>query len=145
MPTRTASAEWKGTLKEGNGVMRLPDGNFEGPYTFVSRFESGEGTNPEELVGGAIAGCFSMFLSALISKEDLTPTSIQTTASVTIESGDDGPSVTQISLETTADVPGISDQKLQELAQTAKEKCPISKLYAGTSISMAVRLVSVSH
>ena len=139
MPTRSASAEWKGTLKEGNGVMNLPDGKFEGPYTFVSRFESGEGTNPEELIGGAIAGCFSMFLSALISKEDITPTSIQTTAAVTLETTDDGPAITSIQLDTSADVPGISDEKLQELAQTAKEKCPISKLYAGTEISLVIQ------
>ena len=142
MSTRTASAEWNGTLKEGKGVMNLPDGQFEGPYTFVSRFESGEGTNPEELVGGAISGCFSMFLSALISKENITPTSIKTTASVTLETTDDGPAITSIHLETSADVPGISNEKLQELAQTAKEKCPISKLYSGTTISLTIELVN---
>ena len=80
MTTRTSSAEWKGTLKEGAGTMKLASGAYEGPFTFASRFESGKGTNPEELIGAAHAGCYSMFLSALLSNAGLTPTSISTTA-----------------------------------------------------------------
>ena len=107
-------------------------GAFEGPFTFVSRFEEGEGTNPEELVGAAHAGCYSMFLSALISGENLTPTSIETTASVHL--GDDnGPKITSIDLVCEAVVPGLAQEKFAELAQTAKEKCPISRLYTGST------------
>jgi osmotically inducible protein OsmC len=138
MTTRTASAVWNGTLKEGKGVMKY--GAFEGAYTFASRFETGEGTNPEELVGAAHAGCYSMFLSALLSKEGLTPDSIATTAKV--ELGDDGgPKITSIALSCEAKVSGIDDAKFQELAAAAKAKCPISRLYAGTEISVSAKLL----
>jgi osmotically inducible protein OsmC len=113
--------------------------NYNGPFTKASRFETGEGTNPEELVGAAIAGCYSMFLSALLSKEGLTPDSIATTA--TVELGqDDGPKITSIALETNVKVAGIAEAKFQELVGVAKAKCPISRLYAGTNISVAARL-----
>lgn len=137
MTTRTASALWTGTLKEGKGTMKY--GAYEGAYTFASRFETGEGTNPEELVGAAHAGCYSMFLSALLSKEGLTPESIQTTAKVELGQ-DDGPKITSIQLETLAKVPGITDDAFQKLAATAKEKCPISRLYAGTEIKVTAKL-----
>jgi len=137
MATRKATAQWTGTLKEGKGTMSY--GKFEGPYTFASRFESGEGTNPEELVGAAHAGCYSMFLSALLSKEGLNPKSIKTTA--TVELGDDdGPKITSITLACEASVDGIDDAKFQELAATAKAKCPISRLYAGTNIVVEAKL-----
>jgi len=138
MTTRTASAVWNGTLKEGNGVMKY--GAFEGAYTFASRFESGEGTNPEELVGAAHAGCYSMFLSALLSKEDLTPESISTTAKVELGQ-DDGPKIVSIALSCEAKVSGIDNAKFQELAAAAKAKCPISRLYAGTEISLEAKLL----
>ena len=137
MATRQATAKWHGTLKEGNGVMKY--GEFEGPYTFVSRFEEGEGTNPEELVGAAHAGCYSMFLAALISGEDLTPTSIETTASVHL-GDDDGPKITSIDLVCEAVAPGLEEGKFAELVQTAKEKCPISRLYAGTELNLSAQL-----
>lgn len=138
MTTRTASAVWNGTLKEGNGTMKY--GAFEGAYTFASRFESGEGTNPEELVGAAHAGCYSMFLSALLSKEGLTPDAITTTAKVELGQ-DDGPKITSIALSVEAKVSGVDEAKFQELAEAAKAKCPISRLYAGTEISLAAKLV----
>ena len=139
MATRQATAKWEGTLKEGKGVMKY--GEFKGPFTFVSRFEEGEGTNPEELAGAAHAGCYSMFLSALISADKLTPTSIQTTASVHL-GNDDGPNITSIDLECEAVVPGLDADKFAELAQTAKKKCPISRLFAGTEINLSAKLVS---
>ena len=117
MATRQATAQWHGTLKEGNGVMKY--GAYEGPYSFVSRFEDGEGTNPEELVGAAHAGCYSMFLSALISGENLTPTSVETTASVHL-GDDDGPKITSIDLVCEAVVPGLEQGKFGELAQTIR-------------------------
>ena len=138
MTTRQATALWTGTLKEGKGTMKY--GSVEGqPYTFASRFETGEGTNPEELVGAAHAGCYSMFLSALLSKEGLTPQKIETTA--TVELGqDDGPKITSIKLTTKAKVSGIDNDAFQKLVATAKEKCPISRLYAGTDISVSATL-----
>jgi len=139
MATRQATAKWNGTLKDGNGVMNY--GAFEGPFTFASRFEDGKGTNPEELVGAAHAGCFSMFLSALISGDNLTPTSVQTTASVHLGE-DGGPKITSIDLNCEAVVPGLDEAKFTEYAQTAKEKCPISRLYAGTQINLTAKLVS---
>jgi osmotically inducible protein OsmC len=139
MATRQATAKWNGTLKDGDGVMQY--GVFEGPFTFASRFEDGKGTNPEELVGAAHAGCFSMFLAALISGDNLTPTSVETTASVHIGE-DDGPKITSIDLNCEAVVPGLDEAKFTEYAQTAKEKCPISRLYAGTEINLTAKLVS---
>jgi len=138
MATRQATAKWNGTLKDGNGIMNY--GDFEGPYTFVSRFEEGPGTNPEELVGAAHAGCFSMFLAALASGDNYTPTSVQTTASVHLGE-DDGPKITSIDLNCEAVIPGLDPGKFAEYAQTAKEKCPISRLYAGTEINLNVKLV----
>ena len=139
MTTRKASAVWNGTLKEGKGKMSY--GAFEGAYTFASRFEEGEGTNPEELVGAAHAGCYSMFLSALLSKENLKPEAINTTATVELGRDDTGPRITSITLDCKAKVSGIEDAKFQEIAAEAKAKCPISRLYAGTDISVTARLM----
>jgi len=139
MAIRNASAKWNGTLKEGNGTMTFAD--YNGPYTFVSRFEEGEGTNPEELVGAAHAGCYSMFLSALLSGKDLTPESVETKATVHLGSDDTGPVITNIDLECTAKVEGIDNSNFQELVQEAKAKCPISRLYAGTTINLTASLV----
>jgi len=139
MATRQASAKWQGTLKEGNGIMKF--GVYEGPFSFVSRFEEGEGTNPEELVGAAYAGCYSMFLSALISGENLTPTSVETTASVHL-GDDDGPKIPSIDLVCEAVVPGLDEEKFAELAQTSKEKFPISRLYAGREVNLSAKFSS---
>jgi osmotically inducible protein OsmC len=140
MATRKASALWNGTLKDGKGTMKY--GAFEGPYTFASRFETGEGTNPEELVGAAQAGCYSMFLSALLSKKELTPDSVETVATVELGRDDTGPLITSIALECTAKVSGIAEADFQEVANEAKEKCPISRLYKGTEITLKATLVS---
>ena len=103
MAIRTSSAEWKGTLKEGAGTMKLASGAYEGPYTFASRFEEGKGTNPEELLGAAHAGCFSMFLSALLTGAGFKPTRIATMATVHLT---EGPTISLIELQTQAEVPG---------------------------------------
>ncbi len=136
MAIRHAQAEWKGTLREGSGTMKF--GTFQGPYTYASRFESGEGTNPEELLGAAHAGCFSMFLSALLTKAGFKPTRIQTTATVHLE---DGPAIKTIELKTEAQVPNLDDAKFQELAAEAKAGCPVSKALSGVDIKLQATLV----
>jgi osmotically inducible protein OsmC len=138
MTIRTAHATWEGTLKEGKGVMKLPSGDYEGPYTWASRFSDGKGTNPEELIGAAHAGCYSMFLSALLTGNDTPPVRVQTSAAVHLG---EGPTITNIDLVCRAHVPGISEEKFQELAQAAKEKCPVSKVLAGAEISLQASLV----
>jgi osmotically inducible protein OsmC len=126
--TSTANAEWKGSLKEGSGHMRFGSGAYDCEFTFASRFETGKGTNPEELLAAAHAGCFSMQLSGLLTANGTPPTSVQTTAKVTIQAGE---GITSSALETAAVVPGIDQAKLTELAEKAKEICPISKAVAG--------------
>jgi osmotically inducible protein OsmC len=138
MATSKATAKWNGTLKEGTGVMKY--GQVEGPFTFASRFEEGEGTNPEELVGAAHSGCFSMFLAAILSQDGFKPNSIETSASVHLGE-DDGPKITRIDLDCNADVPGLDDAKFAQYTQTAKEKCPISRLFSGTEINLSAKLV----
>lgn len=138
MTTRTSSAEWKGTLKEGAGTLKLASGAYEGPYTFASRFESGPGTNPEELIGAAHAGCFSMFLSALLSKEGFNPTRIATSATVHLT---EGPTISLIELDCQAEVPGLSEETFQEKAAAAKAGCPVSKVLAGTEIRLTAKLL----
>ena len=137
MAVRRSSAEWKGTLKEGAGTMKLGSGAWEGPFTFASRFESGRGTNPEELIGAAHAGCFSMFLSALLTKAGFMPTRIATTATVHLG---EGPTITLIELDTEAAVPGLSAADLQTHAEAAKKGCPVSKALTGPEIKLNARL-----
>ncbi len=139
MATRTSKAVWTGTLKEGSGTMNFS--NYEGPYSFVSRFEEGEGTNPEELVGAALAGCYSMFLSALISGEDLVPERVQTSATVHLEADDIGPVISKIELNCEVKCDGLSEGKFEELSAVAKERCPVSRLYASARIELKARLV----
>ena len=136
MTTRTSSAEWKGTLKEGAGTMKVGSGAYEGPFTWASRYESGKGTNPEELIGAAHAGCFSMALSSRLSKAGFTPTSIRTTATVHLNEG----TINLIELNTEAVVPGLSDQAFQEKAADAKQNCPVSKALAGAEIKLTAKL-----
>ena len=138
MPIRTSSAEWKGTLKEGSGTVKLASGAFEGPYTFASRFESGKGTNPEELIGAAHAGCFSMFLAALLTEAGHPPQSVRTTAAVHLGAG---PTITRIELSTEAAVPGIDAQSFQEHAEAAKKNCPVSKALTGPQVTLSARLI----
>jgi len=138
MATRKATARWNGTLKDGSGVMKY--GDVEGPFTFASRFEEGKGTNPEELVGAAHSGCFSMFLAALLSGDNYKPARVQTTASVHLGE-ENGPKITSIDLDCEAEVPGLDADKFAQYAQTAKEKCPISRLFAGTKINLSAKLI----
>jgi len=130
MPKRTANAVWNGSLEEGNGTMRMRSGSYEGPYTFQSRFKEGEGTNPEELIAAAHAGCFSMALSGDLGRAGYEPESVETTATVHLEMGDGPPTVARIVLDTQARVPGIEDGEFQELAEGAKQNCPISRALA---------------
>ena len=139
MSIRKATAQWSGTLKEGKGLMNFS--NYSGPFTFLSRFEEGSGTNPEELVGAAHAGCYSMFLSALISGENLVPESIETTASVHLERDDVGPVVSTIELDCTVKCDGLSQEKFEELAAAAKAKCPISRLVSSADIKLDAKLI----
>jgi osmotically inducible protein OsmC len=139
MAVRKADALWEGTLKEGSGTMKFAD--YEGPYTFVSRFEEGEGTNPEELVGAAHAGCYSMFLAAQLTSAGFQPNSVKATATVHLGRDDKGPKITLIELDVTADVPDVSEEQFAELAQKSKELCPISRALAATEISLNAKMV----
>lgn len=127
MAVTRANAMWEGNLTEGKGTMTLPKGNFSGPYTRASRFESGEGTNPEELIGAALAGCFSMFLAGQLAKNDTPAIRIETSATVTMG---EGPTITRIALETEAEVPGIDADAFTEIAERSKRNCPVSKALA---------------
>ena len=137
MATRNAEATWAGTLKEGKGSLKLGSGAFEGAYTWASRFEDAPGTNPEELIGAAQAGCYSMFLSALLTKAGYPPTRIHTTAKVHLEAG---PTITVIELETIAEVPGLDEKTFLEQAEAAKKNCPVSKALASVEIKLSARL-----
>ena len=137
MSIRNAEAVWTGTLKEGKGALKLGSGAFEGSYTWASRFEEAPGTNPEELIGAAHAGCYSMFLSALLTKAGYAPTRIQTTAKVHLEAG---PTITLIELDTLAEVPGLDEKTFQEQAEAAKKSCPVSKALASVEIRLSARL-----
>ncbi len=130
MAVRTAEAEWKGSLRDGAGTMKVGSGTVEGAYSFPSRFEEGKGTNPEELLGAAHAGCFSMAFAAELGRAGFSPTSVHTVAKVHIERGDAGFAVTKIELQTNASVPEIDEAKFQEIAASAKVNCPISKALA---------------
>jgi len=136
MAIRNAQAVWTGTLREGAGTMKFA--NYDGAYTWASRFDVGAGTNPEELLGAAHAGCYSMFLSALITKAGFTPTRIQTTARVHLEAG---PTITLIELVTEAHVAGLDAAKFQELAADAKAQCPVSKALASVTIQLDAKLI----
>jgi osmotically inducible protein OsmC len=141
MPARQSSAVWEGTLKDGKGTMKLGSGAWEGAYSFASRFESGTGTNPEELIAAAHAGCFSMALSAALSKAGFTPKKIATTARVHLEKTGDSFSITRIELACEATVPGIDLAAFQAQAEGAKANCPVSKVLAGAQISLQAKLV----
>jgi len=141
MAVRSAEVEWKGNLREGQGTVKLGSGAYEGRYSFASRFESGTGTNPEELIGAAHAGCFSMALSAGLGRAGFTPTRIHTTAKVHLEKVGEGFGITRIELETEAQIPGIDAKTFQEHAEGAKKNCPVSKALAGAEITLQAKLV----
>jgi osmotically inducible protein OsmC len=142
MAVRTSEAEWKGGLKDGGGTVKLGSGAFQGAYSFPSRFESGSGTNPEELIAAAHAGCFSMALSAGLGRAGFTPTRISTKANVHLEKVGEAFSITRIELETVGVVPGIDDKAFQEQAEGAKKNCPVSKALTGAQISLKATLAS---
>ena len=142
MAVRKANAQWHGGIKDGKGTMKLGSGAFEGQYSFSSRFEEGTGTNPEELIGAAHAGCFSMALSAGLGRAGYEPKSVATSARVHLSKGDAGFSISKIELHTEANVPGIDEAAFQEQAKGAKENCPVSKALAGVEIELDAKLVS---
>ena len=142
MPVRTSQADWTGTLREGNGHMRLGGGAWEGPYTWASRFEEAEGTNPEELIAAAHAGCFSMALAGDLVKEGLTPEEIRTSARVHLERGEGGSSITAIELECEAHVDGLDQARFEEIAERTKDACPVSKALASVpSMTVTAKLM----
>ncbi len=142
MPVRQAKAVWEGGLRSGQGVMELGSGAYRGAYSFPSRFEEGPGTNPEELIAAAHAGCFSMALSAGLEREGFPPKRVATEARVHLEMVEGKPTITRIELRTEAEVPGITPEKFLELAQAAKEGCPVSRALAGVGeISLEARLL----
>jgi osmotically inducible protein OsmC len=142
MATRSAKAVWRGNLKEGSGIMELGSGGFRGEYSAESRFGSGAGTNPEELIGAAHAGCFSMALAGGLERAGYTAESIETAARVSIEKDREGFTITRIDLDTRAKVPEIDEQKFLEQAENAKKNCPVSKALAGATITLKAKLVS---
>lgn len=141
MPTRSAKARWEGNLKNGNGFLKLGSRAFEGIYSFDSRFETGTGTNPEELIGAAHAGCYSMALSMLLENAGHPPRSIETQADVRLDKVEEGFRITGIELQTEADVPGIDPQEFQKQAEAAKDGCPVSQALAGTEIRLQAKLL----
>lgn len=140
MPTRTATAEWKGAIRDGSGSVKLGSGSYEGPYSFESRFKEGTGTNPEELIGAAHAGCYSMALSGELGGRGITPESINTEAKVEVSKVEGDFGITKIDLITKVVAPGADEAVFQEAAQAAKVGCPVSKALAGVDISLDASL-----
>jgi osmotically inducible protein OsmC len=140
MAVRTSEAEWRCNLREGEGRVKLGSGAFEGAYSFPSRFESGKGTNPEELIGAAHAGCFSMALAAGLTRAGYTPTRIQTTANVHLDKVGEGFEITTIELDTRAEIPGIDEATFTREAEAAKANCPVSKALKGPKITLTTHL-----
>ncbi len=142
MPIRKAEAIWEGNLKDGKGKMKFGSGAYEGAYSFASRFGDGAGTNPEELLGAAHAGCFSMALSLFLEKAGFMPERIQTSARVHIDKAGDGFKITAIDLETEARVPGIDEKKFLEQAEAVKKGCPVSQALASVEIRLKAKLLT---
>ncbi len=142
MPVRNASARWEGDLRQGTGSMKLGSGAFEGAYSFSSRFEEGKGTNPEELIGAAHAGCFSMAFSLVLGNAGYEPERIDTKAAVHIEKQEGGFGITRIVLTTEGKVPNISEDEFQKHAEDAKQNCPVSRALQGVNIELDAKLVS---
>ena len=141
MPDRSSQAMWEGDLPSGRGTMKIGSGAWEGPYSFKSRFEDGQGTNPEELIAAAHAGCFSMALSGALTKAGHAPNRIDTVAKVALEKSGDGFRIPRIRLETRGQVPGIDAAKFREIAEQAKQNCPVSKVLSGAEITLDATLV----
>ena len=141
MPVRRAEAQWEGSLRDGTGTMAFGSGAFEGRYSFASRFEEGEGTNPDELIGAAEAGCFSMALSGDLGRAGYSPTRVRTTAEVHVDKVEGGFAISRIDLRTEAEVPGIDDAEFQQVAETTRTTCPVSKALTGTELTLEAKLV----
>ncbi len=141
MALRKAQASWNGTLRDGDGTMELAGGAYRGPYSFESRFEEGQGTNPEELIAAAHAGCFSMALSGVLGKAGHDPKRVSTEAQVSLVKGDAGFTINRIRLVTEAEVPGMDEEEFMEIAEAAKAGCPVSRALAGPEIVLDATLV----
>lgn len=141
MPVRMSEAVWEGNLTDGKGTIKLGSGAWQGSYSFASRFQEASGTNPEELIGAAHAGCFSMALSHGLSQAGHTPKRVHTAAKVHLEKVGEGFRISQIDLNCEADVPGISQEEFHKQAEGAKANCPVSKLVTGARIQLEARLV----
>ncbi|MBS0559439.1 MAG: OsmC family protein [Proteobacteria bacterium] len=141
MASRTSEAEWKGDLKTGTGKVKLGSGAFEGQYSFNSRFAEGVGTNPEELIAAAHAGCFSMALSAALTEAGHPPSRIHTSAKIHFGPGPDGFAISKIDLETEGAVPGIDAAAFEKFAAGAKANCPVSKALAAIEITLAAKFL----
>ena len=141
MPVRSAEAQWEGSLKGGKGQMRLGGGAYEGPYSYSSRFEEGAGTNPEELIGAAEAGCFSMFLSGQLGNAGHPPNVIRTRADVHLDKTDAGFTITRIDHRTEAEVPGIDEAAFQAAVEESRKGCPVSRLLTAAEITVEAKLV----
>jgi lipoyl-dependent peroxiredoxin len=143
MPKRTANARWDGSLQDGRGTMRMASGAYEGPYSFQSRFQEGDGTNPEELIAAAHAGCFSMALSGELGRAGHDAESVETTATIHLDKVEAGFAIARIELDTRARVPGIDADEFQRVAEAAKQGCPVSQALAAVeSIELSAELVS---
>jgi osmotically inducible protein OsmC len=141
MPERKAQAVWEGSLREGHGTMKFGDGLFEGPYTYLSRFEEGAGTNPEELIGAAHAGCYSMALSGDLGRAGFNATRISTEATVILGKVDGKSRIIEVHLDTKAEVPGIDKDTFMKVAEGAKSGCPVSNALTGVKITLSAHLV----
>lgn len=142
MAIRHATANWQGTLRQGNGSISLQSGSFEGQYSFSTRFEEGKGTNPEELLAAAHAGCYSMALNAALERAGHTPNYVRTTASVHLDRGDSGPVISSIDLNVEAEVPGLSEDEFFQAAEAAKTNCLISVALANVPMNLSAHLVN---
>jgi osmotically inducible protein OsmC len=140
MAVRNAAAVWEGNLQEGQGSLRLGSGAFAGAYSFASRFQDGPGTNPEELIGAAHAGCFSMALAHGLAEAGHPPRRIATTAKVHLDKRGEGFRITTIELDTEGEVPGVDSATFQTFAEDAKRNCPVSRLLTGADITLRARL-----
>lgn len=140
MAVRTARAEWRGDLRTGRGTLSTETGVVDAPYDFPSRFETGDLTNPEELLGAALAGCFSMALANMLAGAGHTPKRVSTRAGVHLDRTDAGPTVTRIALVCEAEVPGIDDDAFQEHAMAAKKGCPVARALAVPEVTLEATL-----
>lgn len=141
MAIRTAKAAWNGSLQEGNGTMALGSGAFEGPYSFSSRFEDGKGTNPEELLGAAHAGCYSMALAAGLGRAGFAPKRVETETKVHLGKTEAGLAITRIDISTRAEVPGLDEATFQKHAEDTKKGCIVSRALAAVEMTLDAKLI----